>query len=214
MQVSLGWDKWTLHWRHNDHDGVSNHQPRGCLLNRLFRRRSKKTSKLRVTGFSAGNSPVTGEFPTQRASNENVSIWWRHHEYVAWQPLLGFLSWFPVVWWSQSNLFEDRVALSNLFWVKWNVWLHGYLYIHIYICHHHYRSRICHYKYRQISNIRCTNSQNVNISPLVLQLSSPNPLKPDFKLRMEMQLEQRRQAMLQLHLSNQRFYCPLRCHLY
>ena len=36
-----------LHWRHNDHDGVSNHQPRGCLLNRLFRCRSKKTSKLR-----------------------------------------------------------------------------------------------------------------------------------------------------------------------
>ena len=27
------------------------------------------------------NSPVTGEFPTQRASNaENVSIWRRHHE--------------------------------------------------------------------------------------------------------------------------------------
>ena len=40
-------DDWlfTLHWRHNDHDGVSNHQPHGCLLNRLFRRRSKKTSK-------------------------------------------------------------------------------------------------------------------------------------------------------------------------
>ena len=47
----------TLHWRHNDHDGVSNHQPRGCLLNRLFRRRSKKTSKLRVTGLCVGNSP-------------------------------------------------------------------------------------------------------------------------------------------------------------
>ena len=46
-----------LHWRHNDHDGVSNHQPLGCLLNRLFRRRSKKTSKLRVTGLCAGNSP-------------------------------------------------------------------------------------------------------------------------------------------------------------
>ena len=27
-----------------------------------------------------GNSPVTGEFPAQRASDaENVSIWWRHH---------------------------------------------------------------------------------------------------------------------------------------
>ena len=46
-----------LRWRHNDHDGVSNHQPHGCLLNRLFRRRSKKTSKLRVTGLCAGNSP-------------------------------------------------------------------------------------------------------------------------------------------------------------
>ena len=47
----------TLRWRHNDHAGVSNHQPRDCLLNRLFRRRSKKTSKLRVTGLCVGNSP-------------------------------------------------------------------------------------------------------------------------------------------------------------
>ena len=47
----------TLQWRHNYHDSVSNHQPHGCLLNRLFRRRSKKTSKLRVTGLCVGNSP-------------------------------------------------------------------------------------------------------------------------------------------------------------
>ena len=46
-----------LHWRHNDHDGVSNRQPHGCLLNRLFRRGSKKTSTLRVTGLCVGNSP-------------------------------------------------------------------------------------------------------------------------------------------------------------
>ena len=46
-----------LLWRHNGHDCVSNHQPHGCLLNRLFRRRSKKTSKLRVTGLFVGNSP-------------------------------------------------------------------------------------------------------------------------------------------------------------
>ena len=46
----------------------------------FIRRRSKKTSKLRVTGLCVGNSPGTGEFPAQRASNaENVSIWWRHH---------------------------------------------------------------------------------------------------------------------------------------
>ena len=70
----------SLQWRHNGHDGVSNHQPQDCLLNRLFRRRSKKTSKLRVTGLCVGNSPGIGEFPAQMASNaENVSIWWCHH---------------------------------------------------------------------------------------------------------------------------------------
>ena len=43
------------------------------------RHKSTKTSKLRVTGLCPGNSPVTGEFPAQRASNaENVCIWWRH----------------------------------------------------------------------------------------------------------------------------------------
>ena len=47
----------TLHWCHNDHDGVSNHQPHGCWLNRLFRHRSKKTSEFRVTGLCVGNSP-------------------------------------------------------------------------------------------------------------------------------------------------------------
>ena len=71
----------TLRWRHDGRDSVSNHQPHGCLLNRLFRRRSKKTSKLCVTGLCAGNWPGTGEFPTQMASNaENAPIWWRHHE--------------------------------------------------------------------------------------------------------------------------------------
>ena len=48
----------SLLWRHNGCGSVSNHQPHDCLLNRLFRRRSKKTSKLRVTGLCAGNSPV------------------------------------------------------------------------------------------------------------------------------------------------------------
>ena len=76
-----GYNGTTLQWRHNGHDSVSNHQPGDCLLNRLFNRRSKKTSKLRVTGLCAGNSSGTGEFPAQMASNaENVSIWWRHHE--------------------------------------------------------------------------------------------------------------------------------------
>ena len=77
----------TSQWRHNGRNGVSNHQPHDCLLNGLFRRRSKKTPKLRVTGLCVGNSPVTDEFPAQRASNaENVSIWWRHHEFEYYEP--------------------------------------------------------------------------------------------------------------------------------
>ena len=71
----------TLQWSHNERDGVSNHQPHDCSLKCLFRRRSKKISKFHVTGLCEGNSPVTGEFPAQRASNtENVSIWWCHHD--------------------------------------------------------------------------------------------------------------------------------------
>ena len=70
----------SLRWRHNERDSVSNHQPHDCLLNRLFRRRPKKTSKLRITGHCEGNSQGTGEFPAQMASYaENASIWWRHH---------------------------------------------------------------------------------------------------------------------------------------
>ena len=53
----------SLRWRHNEGDIVSNHQPRDCLLNRLFR---------------------TGEFPALMASNaKNVSIRWRHHGFHA-----------------------------------------------------------------------------------------------------------------------------------
>ena len=70
-----------LRWRHNERDGVSNHQPYDRLLNRLFRRRSKKKSKLRVAGLCAGMSSVTHVFPAQMASKaENVPIWWRHHD--------------------------------------------------------------------------------------------------------------------------------------
>ena len=87
-----------LQWRHNGHDGVSNHQSHHCLLNRLFGRRSKKISKLRVTGLCAGISPGTAEFPAQIASNaENVSIGWRLHvwvsyrSHVSWQHLKGIV---------------------------------------------------------------------------------------------------------------------------
>ena len=63
----------------------------------------------------------------------------------------------------------------------------------------------------QISNIRHTKSPNLDVSRLILQLFLP---KPGVKSRMKMQLEQCRQMLLQLHLSDQRFYCLLRYILY
>ena len=93
--LDIGWVERILEWRHNEGDGVSNHQPHECLLKPLFRRISKKTSKLPVTGLCPGNSPVTGEFPAQRASYaENVPIWWRHHGVALSCHLYCFL----VVW--------------------------------------------------------------------------------------------------------------------
>ena len=84
-----------LQWRHYGCDNASNHQPHDCLLNRLFRRRSRKTSKLRVTS----------EFPAQMTSNvENVSIWWRNN---------GILQ----IWWCTSAIaFDIYIYIYILYW--------------------------------------------------------------------------------------------------
>ena len=88
-------------WRHNECDGVSNDRRIDCFLNPLFRRRSKKISKIRVTGLCEGNSPVTGEFLSQRAASnaENVSIWWRHHKDSTWKHISA-----EYLWWRSQQL--------------------------------------------------------------------------------------------------------------
>ena len=56
------WKKWILfhkiellfQWRYNECDAVSNHRRLACLLIRLYRRRSKETSKLGATGLCEG----------------------------------------------------------------------------------------------------------------------------------------------------------------
>ena len=70
----------SLQWRHNERDSVSNHQPRECLVSRLIRRRSKKTSKLRVTGLCAAihrrpvNSPHKGSVTRKMFPFDDVII--------------------------------------------------------------------------------------------------------------------------------------------
>ena len=90
----------SLEWRHNKLDGVSNHWRLGCLLKRLFRRRSKKKEEPRVTGLCEGNLTEIGGLPSQRASNaENFSIWWRHHVATV---ILPASVWLPL--WTRAPL--------------------------------------------------------------------------------------------------------------
>ena len=85
-----------LLWRHNGRYGVSNHQPQDILLNRLFKRRSNNTSKLRVTGLCVRgihrwpvNSPhkwsVTRNFfHLMTSSCSSLDAW---HVYVLEHPI-------------------------------------------------------------------------------------------------------------------------------
>ena len=110
---------YSLQWRHNKRDGISNRRRLDCLLNRLFMRKSKKTPKIRYTGLCEGNPPVTGGFPSQRTNNAEKSFrlmtsscWrnlrcftgschasdktspkWRHFHF-SWWPVTVFSSYF------------------------------------------------------------------------------------------------------------------------
>ena len=128
-------EKWwetlsSLQWRHNGRNSVSNHQPHDCLLNRLFRRRSKKTSKLHVTGLCAGNSPGTDEFPAQMAGNaENVSIWWRHHGVLTTPCVLyvllhqGINRVYPYFYWLLQWLRGNRMIATMSVKQAWRIWV-------------------------------------------------------------------------------------------
>ena len=103
-------------WRHNKRHGVSNHRRLHCLLNCWYKPSSEKTSKFCVTGLCAGNSPVTSEFPTQKASNvENVSIWWCHHAFSA--------VWIPMAW-----CFRTRASVASVLTRYW--WYHTKYFIY------------------------------------------------------------------------------------
>ena len=104
----------TLQWRHNGHDGVSNHQPHHCLLNRLFGYRSKKTSKLRVTGLCTVNSPGTGEFPPVTRKlfpfDDVIMIWSQHFKSILFKENVGILPEFHYI---SFHMELFNIGLSN-----------------------------------------------------------------------------------------------------
>ena len=183
----------TLQWRSNGSTGVPNHQPYDCFLNRLFRRRSKETSKLRVNGLCAWNSPVTGEFPAQMTSNaENVSIWWRHHE--AWQHNLSdIINRFPtfLIWVLFDGQSHYQGVYLHVIWnigINWKVRLRWYLTMLLEITQYFYPGSgdlplYCELlgRYKCLLKIPNNNNKTSNVTGVVAQqLSRDHSRRPLF----------------------------------
>ena len=122
----------TSEWRHNEHDGVSNHQPHHCLVNRLLRLRSKKTSKLRVTGLCAGNSPVNSPHkgPETRKMFPFDDVIMRYHPLSDiqhhWYSInaINYASghlWHSFGFWSRSTMLFVRTLVNSL-WYNDAIW--------------------------------------------------------------------------------------------
>ena len=116
-------DMISLQWRHNERDGVSNQQPHDCLLNPSFWRRSKKTSKLRVTGLCMGNSPVTVNSPHKGPVTRKM---FPFDDVIMWQ---SFIVTKQNSW--QYGIFWSAIGLSDIYW-------ESYFHLHIYNYHYHY----------------------------------------------------------------------------
>ena len=128
----------SLQWRHYECDGISNCQRLDFLLNSLFRRKSKKTSKLGVTGLCEGNSlwlvnyahkgPVTWKlFPFDDGiviSADIIYPWAKISQPLLYQyATYLFLIHFSI--WCFQNCHHDFSTVCM--WVTWRSWLHCFI---------------------------------------------------------------------------------------
>ena len=108
----------SLEWRHNERDGVSNHQRLDCIFNRLFWRSSKEAPKLRVTGLCEGNSTVTGEFPAQRGLQR-----WQYFHLMTSSCCCRYLC--IVIWYGDvlkaETINYDTKSYKSYFWYEGKV---------------------------------------------------------------------------------------------
>ena len=112
IHLTLVSNKWSTivasQWRHNGRDGVSNQRKS---------KKSKKTPKLRVTDLCAGNSPGTGEFPAQMASDaENVSIWWRHHVCLVLLWIIWYATHIAANRYEDDGMPRERFRMTGVLW--------------------------------------------------------------------------------------------------
>ena len=162
MRVTLKYKPTTLERCHDERNGVSNHQSHDCLFDALFRRRSKKTSKLRGTGLCEGSSPVIGKLSAQKPSNaEYVAIWWCHYgkyytfcilfiAYSTFHVTGGRCSWFAI---PLTATTEGGIGVTCRFWITpnnltrlifyYHLWLQKYRIAIVYFCLQNYMHNDC-----------------------------------------------------------------------
>ena len=149
-----------------------------------------------LLAICAGNSPVPGEFPTQRPVTRSFDVYFDlrptkrlSKQYRGW----WFETLSPPLWRHRNgcglfcfSLFaapfrNKALPTSDSGWFGRNAvkplqpWDNEIT----------AKCGACSY-YRKTSSINRTKSQNLNVSCIPLQLSSLNPLKPGVKLRMKM----------------------------
>ena len=105
VHLGLGvWNQSPLEWCHNMCDGIWNQQHLNCLLNHLFRCRSKKTSTLHVIGLCEGTSTILWHHHVTRATVCS-------HDSSDYQRMKHQSSTFMVLW-------EGNTPLSSGFYLQ------------------------------------------------------------------------------------------------
>ena len=81
----------------------------------------------------SARTPVTGEFPAQRASNaENVSVWWRHHVPFA-------VEWhWSMMWWMLLKNIENTFWKKHIKFSLHCIFFHNSQIIISVLCTHHF----------------------------------------------------------------------------
>ena len=160
-----------------------------------------------------GNPPVTGGFPSQRPvtrsfdvffalrlskqlSKQSRSWWFETLLHSLWchcnvmtkrhqsSTLLAFCKVNPLMDFYHEEPVMQKLFLCHDITILWryysdtSTWCSSDMHTHI--------LRESNLRYPKTSNIRCTKSQILNVSCVILQLSLPNPLKPGVKSRMKM----------------------------
>ena len=156
----------------------------------------------------AGNSTVTGEFPSQMPVTRSFDVFfdlspnkrWSKQSWGWWFETSTRSLWrhcnvrICCAWYIESTMYCECIEIQPIITYVASVMGNYCTWCSCIQCPRHdryvmrsgYPTHLMLANYSQISNISCIKSQNWNVSRLVLQLTLSNPLKSGIESRMEM----------------------------